>query len=812
VSVKELDFTQLKKECSKSIFEFNTTDEIEPVKGIIGQSRAVKAIKLGLMVKSKGYNIYISGPPGCGKTSYALKSAKSKAKTEKPADDWCYVYNFSNPHVPQALHFKAGTGKQFRDDINELAEFFSVELQKTFSSADYEKQKSEIIKRFDEKRDALMKKMTSLASEHNFTVKNSATGFYFMPMIDGVSLSEEKYDSLDDEAKDSINRESTELTNKASSIMYDLRECEKKCHKEIEDLNYKTGMFAISYHVSTMQEKYKDYDEVLKFIGAIQEDILNNVSKFIPPSSDDDDATGGLLPLINKKSPDDVISKYRVNLITDNSDCDGAPVVIDFNPTFSNLMGEIEYDNELGNLTTDFMKIKPGLFHKANGGYLILQIRDVLSNFQSWDALRRVVRTNQICIECVRDQIGGSFPVPSLDPQPIPFNVKIILIGTPYYYTLLREYDEDFDKYFKVLAEFDSEMKRTDENIKGISAFIKTFCRQNKLMPFDSSAVAKVVDYSSRMSGRQDRLTTRFNRLGEILCEADAWARIDKKEKVDVTYIDKTVREREQRLNLYEEKLSEMNDDGTILIDTTGSRKGQINGLAVMDSGGYQFGVVSRITATSYAGKSGVINIEKESDMSGNYHSKGVHIISGYLGNMYAQDFPLALSCRICFEQNYGGVDGDSASSTELYCMLSSLSGLPVDQQKAVTGSVNQFGDIQAIGGVNYKIEAFFDLCKKRGFTGNQGVLMPASNVRDLMLKDEVVEAVKEGKFHIYPISHIDEGLEILLKTPAGKKDENGNFPPESVHGLVYKKLKDYFLKSCTDLPDDERIDYDNEN
>jgi len=801
--MRELDYTKLKNKCSESVFEFDTTEELEPARGIIGQERAVKAIELGLMVKASGYNMYISGPPGCGKTSYALESAKIKAKTEKQADDWCYVYNFSDPHIPQALHFKAGSGKQFRDDINELVEFFSVELQKTFSSADYEKQKSEIIKRYDEKRDVLMKKMSALASEYSFTVKNSATGFYFMPVVDGVALSEEKYDALDDETKDNINRESTELTNKASGIMYDLRECEKDCRKEIDDLDYKTGMFAISYHVNAVQEKYKYYDKALKFIGAIQEDLLNNVSKFIPPSSDDDDATGGLFPLINKKNPDDVISKYRVNLIADNSDCEGAPVVIDFNPTFNNLVGEIEYDNELGNLTTDFMKIKPGLFHKANGGYLILQIRDVLSNFQSWDALRRVVKTNKICIECVRDQIGGAFPVPSLDPEPIPFNVKIILIGTPYYYSILREYDEDFDKYFKVLAEFDSEMKRTDENIKGVSAFIKAFCQKNNLMPFDASAAAKIINYSSRMAERQDRLTTRFNSLGEVLCEADAWAKLDGKSRIDGTYVDKALLERKLRLNLYEEKLSEMNDDNTILIDTSGSRKGQINGLAVMDTGGYQFGVVSRITATSYAGKSGIINIEKESDMSGSYHNKGVHIISGYLGNMYAQDFPLSISCRICFEQNYGGVDGDSASSTELYCMLSSLSDLPVDQQKAVTGSVNQFGDIQAIGGVNYKIEAFFDLCSRRSLTGSQGVIIPETNVKDLMLKDEVVEAVKNGKFHIYPVANIDEGLEILLKTPAGKKDENGRFDPCSVHGRVYEKLKEYFVKSCADPADE---------
>ena len=474
-------------------------------------------------------------------------------------------------------------------------------------------------------------------------------------------------------------------------------------------------------------------------------------------------------------------------------------MVVDFNPTYYNLMGELEYDNEFGNLTTDFMKIKAGLFHKANGGYLILQAHDVLSNVQSWEAIRRVVKTREISMESIREQMGGVL-APTLKPEPIPVSVKVIMIGSTYYYELLREYEDDFEKYFKILADFDYEMKRNEENIKQFARFIKSYTTKEKMMAFDAGAVAKIIEYTSRLVESQNKLSTRFNSISEILCEAETWANMAGDTIVTAEHIKKTIHEKEQRLKMYEEKIGEMLDEEVIMIDTVGKKIGQINGLAVLDMGSYSFGNPSRITATTYIGKSGIINIEKEAQMSGPTHNKGVQVISGYLGNTYAQDFPLSLSCRICFEQNYNGIDGDSASSTELYCILSSLAEVPINQELAVTGSVNQRGEIQAIGGITHKIEGFFDLCKKRGLTGGQGVIMPNANVSDLVLKEEVVEAVKEGNFHIFPIAHIDEGIEILTGVPSGKLGKNGKYPPTSINGLVNKKLREYYKKSSADV------------
>jgi len=475
----------------------------------------------------------------------------------------------------------------------------------------------------------------------------------------------------------------------------------------------------------------------------------------------------------------------------DHSKSEGAPVVVSFNPTYSNLIGEVEYDSEFGNLTTDFMKIKGGLFHKANGGYLIVQAQDVLSLPQAWEALRRVMKTKEINMDSNRDQLGATV-APTLKPEPIPADIKVIMIGSNYYYELLSEYDEEFEKFFKIKADFDYEMPRNDENMWKLASFIKRFVEQEKTIDFDVSAVCAIVEHSSRMVERQNKLSTRFNQLAEILCEAVTWAKMEEAKVVTAAHVHKTIFEKEQRLKLYEDKLGEMLDENVIMIATQGSEIGQINGLAVLDMGSYAFGNPSRITATTYVGKAGIINIEKEARMSGHTHDKGVQIISGFLGQTYAQEFPLSLSCRICFEQNYNGIDGDSASSTELYCILSSLSEMPIRQDLAVTGSVNQKGEIQAIGGVTYKIEGFFDLCKKRGLTGTQGVLIPVSNINDLVLNDEVVDAVKNGQFHIYPISKIEEGIELLMGMPAGKKDSSGKYPENSINGLVMKKLRKF--------------------
>ncbi len=785
----ELDYTQLKRSCSPEEFSFRTTQEIPPLEGIIGQERAVQALDFGLAVKMKEYNIYMSGPSGTGKTTYARASTEKLAATEPVPSDWCYVYNFQNPRCPLALRFEAGLGKQFKEDMEELVQLLKIELRKVFRADDYEKQKSELLHSFDEERGALMDDMSAMAGEYDFQVKTTNSGIYFMPLVEGKAVGEEEYDNLAEDVKADIEKKSQTVQEKAGSIMRDIRELDKASKKRVEQLDYKVGMFAIGHHIGAVQEKYQEYERVIAYINAMQEDVLENISQFFEEEEESDEALASLLPMLSKKPAEDVTLKYKVNLIVDHSETKGAPVVVTFNPTYYNLVGEVEYDSEFGNLTTDFMKIKGGLFHKANGGYLIVQAQDILSAPQAWEALRRVIKTKEINMDSVREQLGAVV-APTLKPEPIAADIKVIMIGSNYYYETLSQYDDEFDKFFKIKADFDYEMPGTEENIWKIARFIKGFVEREKTMEFDVSAVCSIVEYSFRAAERQDKLSTRFNHLAEILCEAVTWAKLEGAETVTAEHIRKTVYEKEQRMNLYEEKLDEMLADDVIMIDTQGSEIGQINGLAVLDMGNYVFGNPTRITATTYVGKSGIVNIEKEARMSGQTHDKGVQIISGFLGQTYAQNFPLSLSCRVCFEQNYNGIDGDSASSTELYCILSSLAELPIRQDLAVTGSVNQKGEIQAIGGVTYKIEGFFDLCRKRGLTGEQGVIIPVANVRELVLKDEVVEAVKCGTFHIYPISHIDEGIELLMSMPAGKKNKNGTFPVNSVHGKVMKKLR----------------------
>ncbi len=704
---RELSYTELKNGCSADDFSFCSTAELEPLEGIIGQDRAVKAFDFGLHVKIKGYNIYMSGPSGTGKTTYAKASTERLAATEDVPLDWCYVYNFQNPRSPLALSFPAGEGRKFRDDMSELVQLFQTELQKVFRTEDYEKQKTELLRGFDEKRDALMDQMSKEAAENDFQVKTTNSGIYFMPVVDGKPVGEEEYDDLAEDVKDVIEKNSQIVQEKASAIMRDIRELDKESKRCVDQLDYKVGMFAIGHHVSAVQEKYEQNEKAVAYINAVKEDVLENISQFFEDEEDGEEGLASLLPMLSKKQPEDVTLKYKVNLIVDNSETEGAPVVTTFNPTYYNLVGEVEYDSEFGNLTTDFMKIKSGLFHKANGGYLIVQAQDILSAPQAWEALRRVIKTKEINMDAIREQLG-TVVAPTLKPEPIPANIKIIMIGSSYYYELLSTYDEEFDKFFKIRADFDYEMPRSQENMLKIAQFIKGFTMREKTMDFDVSAVCAVVEYSSRAAERQNKLSTRFNHLAEILGEAAAWAKLDGAEMVTAKHVQKTIVEKEdrlRRLRLYEEKLDEMLEENVIMIDVDGAEVGQINGLAVLDMGSYAFGNPSRITATTYVGKSGIVNIEKEARMSGQTHDKGVQIITGYLGQTYAQKFPLSLSCRVCFEQNYNGIDGDSASSTELYCILSSLAELPIRQDLAVTGSVNQKGEIQAIGGVTYKIE-----------------------------------------------------------------------------------------------------------
>ncbi len=796
--IVELDYTQLKNSCSPSDFAFQSTAELTPLREIIGQERAIKAFEFGLAVKMKGYNIYMSGPSGTGKTTYALNSTEKLAETEPVPKDWCYVYNFQNQMKPKAISFDAGVGKQFKEDMAELVAEIRKELSKVFLSEDYQKQKLVIIHNFEERQDEMFDEMSVLADQYDFMLKSMESSIYFIPIINGEPVEDENYDVLSDDEKEMIEKNNQILQEKMAPLMREIHEMQKDCDKQVEELNRKVGMAAIGHSVEKLIEKYKEYERAVSYVEDVQKDVLDNLDQFMEEEQSKEEILSSLMPLLGKKQEEDITLRYRVNLIVDHSQTQGAPVVATFNPTYSNLMGEIEYDSEFGSLTTDFMKIKSGLFHQANGGYLIVQAHDILTMPHAWEALRSVIKTKEINIDSIRE-IQGSTTAPALKPEPIPVQFKVIMIGSEYFYDLLNEADEEFHKFFKIRADFDYEMPRTDENILKLTRFIKGFVEREKTLEFDAGAICAIIEYSSRSVSDQGKLSTRFNFLAEILVEAYTWAKMEDATIITEKYVRKAIYEKEQRMKLYEEKLDEMLDEDIIMIDTQGAEIGQINGLAVLDMGSYAFGTPSRITATTYVGKSGIVNIEKEARMSGHTHDKGVQIITGFLGQTYAQKFPMALSCRVCFEQNYNGIDGDSASSTELYCIISSLAELPIRQNLAVTGSVNQKGEIQAIGGVTQKIEGFFNLCKKRGLTGNQGVIIPSSNVKELVLNDEVIEAVKEGTFHIYPIAHINEGIELLMEYPAGEKNEQGEFPADSVHGKVYAKLKAFaeMSKAC---------------
>lgn len=785
--LRELSHEMLRKECDPGSFSFHDTSELEPFNSIIGQERAVKAMDFGLKTRMKGYNLFLTGPSGTGKTTYAVNAIKGIAADLPVPDDWCYICNFGNPGQPTAVRLPAGQGSIFQKDMDDFIKVLKAELSKAFDSEDYEKEKTGIIKEYQDKRGQLMEELSSSASKHGFKVKTTNAGIYFLPIIDGKVLNEDDYSGLAEDVRHEINEKSNAVQLETLEIVHRIRDIEKSTEDRVAEWENKIAMYAVGSHIENLKEKYKDHEKISAYLEKVQEDIINNLEEFIEEDTSDN-AQQLVIPWL-KREAESPADKYKVNLMVDNSQLKGAPVIPDYNPTYYNLLGKVEYENEFGAMTTDFTLIKAGLLHLANGGYIILQAKDVLNNIYSWDALKRVLRTKQICIENIKEQIG-LVAVATLKPEPIPADIKVILVGSAQLYQLLYELDEDFGKLFKVKVDFDDEMDRTGENIYKLAQFISAFCRHEETMHFDRSGVAKVVDYSSWLAEDQAKLSTRFNDLAEILCEACTWAEIEGSPIATAEHVSRAAAEKKHRSDKYDEKLLELIKEGTMMIDTSGKVVGQINGLSIIDMGDYAFGKPSRITAATYMGESGIVNIEREIEMSGTSHSKGVLILNGYIGQKYAREIPLSLSCSLCFEQLYSGIDGDSASSAELYAILSSLADAPIQQSFAVTGSVNQRGEIQPIGGATRKIEGFYELCRYRGLDGSHGVIIPYQNVRNLVLNDDVIRSVKEGKFHIYPIKTIDEGIELLTGIKAGERRKDGTYPQGTINFRVYKKLE----------------------
>lgn len=792
--IKELDYSKLKSFCLPDITKLDTADI--DVNEIIGQNEGAEALRFGLTVKAKGYNIYVSGLPGSGKTTFAERFARLQAQNEPTPPDLCYVYNFSNPNEPELIAFKPGRGHEFKADMEELIVLLKQELTKVFNSTDYEEEKERINKRFQAEKDEIMEKLQDAAKEKNFGVRMSNGGVYFMPIVDGKTISEEEFEELDEDERKAISESSEEIQDAAADTMKKLRSVDKLIKAETEKSEYNLGLLTVGHFIMSIQDKYSNNEAVSRYLANVKEDILDNLADFISGGEQEsEEALSAVMPWLAQGGEED-LSRYGVNLIVDNSGLQGAPVIVNHAPSYASLVGEIEYDSENGNFVTDFTKIKPGILHKANGGYLILQAADLLGTAFGWEAVKRVVKTGELNIEPIKEYQLGGVTVAGIKPQAAPINVKILLVGSNYYYEMLREYDDDFGKLFKICAMFDYEMDNCRDNIAGMLSFIRAFTETNSALPVKSDGICALVEHSSRIAESQHKLTTRFSLINDILSEADTWAKMDNADCITSVYIKKAISKKYDRLSLYSKKYNEMILGNEIMIDTEGKKVGQINGLCVMETGDITFGMPTRITASTYMGKAGIVNIEKEAEMSGSIHDKGVQVITGYLGGKYAQEFPLTMSCRICFEQNYNGVDGDSASSTELYAILSSLSGLPINQELAVTGSVNQRGEIQPIGGVTYKIEGFFEICEKRGLTGSQGVIIPVQNEKDLTLSDKVIEAVKNGSFHIYSISSVDEGIELLMGTKAGSLNKSGNYPRGSVHYRVYNKLKTNYEKT----------------
>ncbi|MFH1665388.1 MAG: ATP-binding protein [Candidatus Omnitrophota bacterium] len=789
--MQKLKPEDLKQACDPEMFPFKSTEdyifEYEP----FHQERGVNAIDFGLNVKAEGYNIFVCGSAGTGRNTQVSKAVNEIASKQPVPDDWIYVHNFVDEDEPIAIRIPAGRGIMFKKDMEELIGELKVEIPKAFESEDYETRKQELLKEYKKKRDATLEEIENKAYEEGFALKQSATGVILVPRNGDEPMTAEDYDKLSDSDKNIMEKKKHELHIKIEQVLSEVRAMEKDAKTKIQELEKEVTIFSVKHMIDELRFKYREFGDIIEHLNYVQEDIAGNIAMFKEEEEDGQALLFGMKGMPRKNE----FRKYAVNLLVDHRHTKGAPVIREPNPTYYNLIGRIEYISpHLGALSTDFTRVAPGALHKANGGYLVLQAMDVFTNYMAWDVIKRVIRNHEIKVEDINEQFR-LISTASLKPKPIPSDIKIIMIGSPLLYHLLYRYDEDFRKMFKVKADFDTEMDREKEKIKKYAAFVKVRCEEEGLRHFTREAVAKIVEYGSRLTEDKEKLSARFMYIADILRESDYWAARSNAQYVNTEHVEKAIYEKVYRSNMIEEKIVEMIDQDTLMIDVQGSAVGQVNGLAVLDMGEYMFGKPSRITVRTYMGKSGVVDIERQAKMGGDIHSKGVLILSGYFGEKFAQDAPLSLSASICFEQSYEGVDGDSASSTEAYCLLSSLSGAPIKQSIAVTGSMNQHGMIQPVGGINEKIEGFYHVCKTKGLTGEQGVIIPGRNIRHLMLKEEVIDAVAKGRFHIWAVSTVDEGIELLTGIKAGEKDKKGKHPKGTINYLVDKKLREYSKK-----------------
>lgn len=797
-----LPVEMLRTVCEEDEFPFETTEDFtETHEEIIGQQRAVAAMDFGLAVRQEGYNLFVVGPSGTGRTTFTMNKINHLAKTESIPSDWCYVYNFDNPDRPLAIPLKAGEGHIFQEEVTNLLKDIEREVRRVFTGDEYEHKRREILKQYEEESEELWTNLENFARDKHFMIERTPAGINSYPLqLGGRPLSQQEYQALPEKIKETLKQRGKDIEKEVEKTIREIQKIEREAKKTFDQFQKETAEYSVNHLFEPLLLKYKSEQKVIQYLQDYKKDVILHYDLFLKKEED----APNLLALLATKSTDD-LKRYEVNVLVDHRKQEGAPVVYETNPIYNNLLGKIEYKGTLGNWVTDFSHIKPGAFHQANGGYLIIQAMELLRNPYAWDVLKRALKTGVIQVESMMED-RSAIATTGLKPEPIPFDTKVILIGPPHLYNALSMWDEDFHKLFKVKVEFDIDMERNREHYQKMASFVKNYSEQQNLLPFHRRALARIVDYSTRLVSDQRKLSTRFQEITKVLVESSYWAQKEDASYVDKEHISKALQEQRHRSNRIAEKIREMIADGSIMVDTTGERIGQINGLAVVGGFDYAFGVPSRITAQTYVGPRGIINIERETALSGEIHSKGLMILSGYLSGTFAQNKPLPLSASITFEQTYNMVDGDSASSTELYVLLSSLAKAPIRQGIAVTGSVNQWGEIQPIGGVNEKIEGYFYVCKQKGLTGEQGVIIPHQNIRNLMLNDDVIEAVKQGLFRIYSVENVSEGIEILTGIKAGaEKVQEGIFEKGTIYGCVAERLNKMYKSAIISESDKQK-------
>ena len=813
MTVSALSYQQLYSTCDLDFLSFDTTKDLEDLNQPLGQEQAINAINFGISVDSYGYNLFCIGPEGTGKASLVRQILGKAAKKRKTPNDWCYVYNFKTPYKPLAIRMSAGKAKLFAKAVDKLIAEIRVALPAVFDGDEYKTQLKAIEDAFREQKTKYFDDIQKHTTGKNVSVLRMPVGLVVAPTKDGDVLSPEAFEKLSEEEQQEVLAELNAAQEELENAVHDIPKWEKEQREQIEQLNEKFASLAIKHLIDDLKRKYRRNKSVTAFLRNMYDDIIENVDLFLEDEEELPQTQGNeeeqLLPIVPKQKKDGALRRYKVNVLIDHTDHVGAPLIFLDHPILTNLIGRIDRQQQYGALITDFNMIKAGALHEANGGFLVIEAKDLLNQQSSWEALKRALKSKKITMD---PPSSDGMMTTILEPEAIPLNVKVVLLGEPDLYYMLAENDPDFMELFKVEANFFPYMEKTQENISKYARLIATQARRNKLRPLQKEAVARLIEHASRLAEDSQKLTAHIASISDLIREANYCALTDGKSPVITrSHVDQAIISKIKRSDRIQERMTEQIKRGSVLIDTDGAVVGQINGLAVFEFGQISFGKPSRITCLARMGSGEIIDIEREVDLGGPLHTKGVLILSSFLASRFSQNAPLSMEATLVFEQSYGEIDGDSASSTELYALLSALSDVPIKQNLAVTGSVNQFGQIQAIGGVNEKIEGFFDICRMRGLTGTQGVLIPKTNVVNLMLRQDVVEACKSGMFHIYPVSTIDEGIEILTGLPAGERDKNGNYPENSINGKVQRKLRQYLSQNLeyrrqTHLPAKERI------